>query len=106
MIQRETNRLLLQFEQLLREVNREVINSEIEDLSLDKLRPFIQIVAKCRGAYLKRLFDLSADHDKNKTLPSEKEMAELKTLRERFLDLADGAKPIEISIQRGYLDLK
>tara|TARA_B110000902_G_scaffold61546_1_gene72680 strand:+ start:3845 stop:4165 length:321 start_codon:yes stop_codon:yes gene_type:complete len=106
MIQRETNRLLLQFEQLLREVNREVINSEIEDLSLDKLRPFIHMVAKCRGAYLKSLFDLSVVHSTTKTLPSEEEMAELKVLRERFLDLADGAKSIEISIQRGYLDLK
>tara|TARA_B110000977_G_scaffold140768_1_gene178693 strand:+ start:865 stop:1017 length:153 start_codon:yes stop_codon:yes gene_type:complete len=36
----------------------------------------------------------------------QKELAELETLRERLLDLADGAKSIEISIQRGYLDLK
>lgn len=105
-MQRDTNRLLLQFEQLLREVNREVINPEIEELSLEKLRPIIQMVAKSRAAYLKRLYDISKIHDETATLPSKEQMAELKLLRERFIDLADGAKSIEISIQRGYLDLK
>lgn len=105
-MQRETNRLILQFEQLLREVNREVINPEIEELSLEKLRPIIRMVASSRAAYLKRLYDISKVHDKTNSLPSKEEMAELKLLRERFIDLADGAKSIEISIQRGYLDLK
>lgn len=105
-MQRDTNRLILQFEQLLRQVNREVINPEIEDLSLEKLRPIIQMVAKSRAAYLKRLYDISIIHNETNGLPTQEEMAELKLLRERFIDLTDGAKSIEISIQRGYLDLQ
>jgi hypothetical protein len=96
----------MQFEQLLREVNREIINPEIEELSLEKLRPIAQMVARSRAVYLKRLYELAQSYKDNKGIPTAEEMIELKLLRERFIDLADGSKSIEISIQRGYLDLK
>ncbi len=105
-MQQDTNRLILQFEQLLREVNREVINPEIEELSLEKLRPMAKMVARSRAAYLKRFYDISKQCDQTEGLPTPEEMMELKLLRERYIDLADGSKSIEISVQRGYLDLK
>lgn len=105
-MQQDTNRLILQFEQLLREVNRDIINPEIEELSLKKLRPMAQMVARSRAAYLKHFYNISKQYENTEGLPSPTEMMELKLLRERYVNLADGSKSIEISIQRGYLDLK
>jgi len=102
----EKNRLLLRFEQLLRETNREIINPEINVLSIEDLKPVIEMVARARAAYLKALYDLAVTHKKDQSLPSPAEMEGLQTLRTRFLDLADGAKSIEVAIQREYLDIK
>lgn len=102
----DTNRLLMRFEQLLRAVNREVINPEIEELSLDNLRPLVTLVARSRAAYLKALYDMSKKYDGSADFPSDGEMQELQKLRSRYLELADGAKSVEISIQRGYLDIE
>lgn len=102
----EKNRLLLSFEQLLRETNREIINPVINELSLDDLKPVVELVARARAAYLKALYELSLSHKQSKSLPSDPEMNELQALRKRFLDLADGAKSIEVAIQRDYLDIR
>lgn len=102
----EKNRLLLRFEQLLRETNREIINPEINVLSIEDLKPVVEMVARARAAYLKTLYELSLAHKKDQSLPSVAEMETLQALRTRFLDLADGAKSIEVAIQREYLDIK
>lgn len=102
----DANRLIMRFEQLLRSVNREVINPEIEELSVDNLRPLVTLVARSRAAYLKELYELSKRYDGSDQFPSEEEMLNLQKLRSRFLELADGAKSVEISIQRGYLDIE
>ncbi len=102
----DVNRLIMRFEQLLREVNREIINPQIEELSIEQLRPIAELVARSRASYLKQLYDLSKKYNGTTEFPTEAELKELKVSRERFIDLTDGAKSIEISIQRGYLDLK
>jgi hypothetical protein len=102
----EKNRLLLRFEQLLRETNREIINPEINVLSIEDLKPVVEMVARARAAYLKTLYELSLTHKKDQSLPTSAEMETLQGLRTRFLDLADGAKSIEVAIQREYLDIK
>ncbi len=100
------NRLLMQFEHLLKQANRERINPEIEELAIDDLNPIVDLVARSRAAYLKELYELSKKYHGEDALPSPDELEHLKASRARFLDLADGAKSIEICIQRGYLDLK
>ena len=103
---KDINRLLMQFEHLLKQANRERINPQIEELAIDDLKPIVDLVARSRAEYLRELYILSKKYHGQEALPSADELASLKASRMRFLDLADGAKSIEISIQRGYLDLK
>ncbi len=102
----DINRLLLRFEQLMRETNREIINPYIHQLSIDELKPVVSVVAKARAVYLKRLYDIAQTHEADQALPSEAEIVELEQLQRRFKALAEGAQSIEVAIQRGYLDIK
>ena len=103
---KDINRLLIQYDRLLKQANREHINPEIEELTVEELKPIVNLVARSRATYLKELYTLSKKHDENGTIPSAEEFKHLKVLRARFLELAEGSKSFEISIQRGYLDLK
>lgn len=102
----DINRFLLQFEQLMRTANREHINPKIEELALEDLNPIVELVARTRAAYLENLQQLCKKYQGSDELPSNEEMQRLRAYRNRFIELADGAKSFEISIQRGYLDLK
>lgn len=106
MEEKDINRLLLRFDQLLRESNREHINPKIEDLNLDSLKPIIDLVARSRASYLEHLYNLSKKYDGTEDFPSKEELSRLRAYRNRFIELTDGAKSLEISIQRGYLDLE
>lgn len=102
----DINRLLLRFEQLMRETNREVINPHIQSLSVNDLRPVLEVVAQARAVYLKRLYEIAQAHKAKKTLPTDDEIVELEQLQRRFKALAEGSQSIEVAIQRGYLDIK
>lgn len=106
MQEKDINRLMLHFEQMLRESNREHINPKIEALSIENLKPLIDLVARSRASYLEHLYQLCQKYDDSEDFPSKEELARLRAYRNRFLELADGAKSFEISIQRGYVDLK
>ena len=106
MEEKDINRLLMKFEQLLRESNRNHINPRIEELSVESLQPMIDLVARSRASYLEHLFSLCKKYDGTEDFPSKEELARLRAYRNRFIELADGAKSFEISIQRGYVDLK
>lgn len=102
----EINRLLLAFERLLREANREAINPILEELTLENLRPVANLVAQARADYLKHLHDLAKQYASKEGLPDEAEMKTLASKRQRFIDLVEGSKSFETAIQRGYLDVK
>ena len=106
MEEKDINRLMLKFEQLLRTANREHINPRIEEICIEELKPLVDLVARSRADYLEHLFQLSKKYDGAEEMPSNEEMARLRAYRNRFIELADGAKSFEISIQRGYVDLK
>lgn len=101
-----TNRLLLQFEQLLRECNREHINPLIKELSMDDLKPVATLVARSRAQYLAYLYELSDKYAERPDLPTGDEIDHLAQLRRCFIDLVEGSKSFETAIQRGYLDIK
>lgn len=101
-----TNRLLMEFERLLREANREAINPILDELSLDQLKPIAALVARARATYLKHLHELANQYDGSDDLPTDEEMVALAKLRNRFLELVEGSKSFETAIQRGYLDVK
>lgn len=106
MDEKDINRFLLQFEQLLRTENRDHINPRIEELAVEDLKPIVEMVARSRAMYLEHLYKLCQKYEGSEELPSNEEMQRLRAYRNRFIELADGSKSFEISIQRGYLDLK
>lgn len=106
MDEKDINRMILQFEHILKQANRERINPAIDELSIDDLKPIIDLVARARASYIKHLYDLSRKYFNSDQFPSAEELKKLKAYRNRFDELSEGAKSVEISIQRGYLDLK
>lgn len=101
----DINRLLMALEQNMREINHEIINPQITELTLDDLRPVLCTVANARARYLKALFDLGAKEEQTHARPGEQEFAELRQLRLEFDELMSGAQALEAAIQRGYLDV-
>ena len=100
----DINRLLLQFEKSVREINRDEINPKIPELTLTDLNPVVLMVAHARGLYLKLLFDLASVSSSE--IPSPEQMGKLKTLRENYEELVAGSKALETAIERGYLDIQ
>lgn len=101
-----TNRLLLEFDRLLREANRAEINPILDELTIDALKPLAELVARSRAVYLKKLYELAQQYQHSENFPSESELQALAQLRSRFIDLVEGSKSFETAIQRGYLDVK
>lgn len=105
MDEKDINRLLLHYQQLFRNANKEFINPEIEELSLSELRPMVELVARSRGIYLKYSYELGKQYFNTDEFPSADELKKLRTLRLRFTELAESAQAFETCIKRGYLDL-
>lgn len=102
---KDINRLLLKYHQLLKSSNRDHINPEIEELKIEDLQPMVQLVAKSRAAYLKYSYNLGKQYYDKEGYPTADELKTLKTLRLRFTELAEAAQAFETSIHRGYLDI-
>ncbi len=100
---RDNNRLMLQLEQLRRSVNREVINPEFLSLTLDQLTPIVTMVAEARAAYIKAVFDLSAECE---GVPCAEQIDGLRVQRLAFTELVDAANALETAIARGYVDVE
>lgn len=99
----DVNRLLLQFEKAVREINREEINPRIAELKLNDLNPVVKMVAQARARYLKGLFDLATISEDERPMPEQ--IKKLKIMRETYEELVEGSKALEIAIERGYLDV-
>lgn len=100
-----SSRLLLEFNKLLRETNRNEIGAIVDQLCLDDLKPVVELVARARANYLKHAFELAGTH-RDGTLPSEDELAVLRKHRAVFHDLLEASQAFETAIQRGYLDVQ
>lgn len=101
----DTNRLLMELEHAMRAINHQVINPQISELTIDDLRPFLQLAANARARYLKALFELGAGEHGPDGRPSEAQFETLRQLRAEYDELVSGAQAIETAIQRGYLDV-
>ena len=101
----DINRLLMELERSMRTINRKLINPEINDLTIDGLRPVLGMVASARARYLKALFDLGASENGADDRPTEAQFEELRKLRHEYDELVNGAKALETAIQRGYIDV-
>ena len=99
----EHNRLLMELNRAIQNVNREIINPQIPELTLDGLKPVMSMVARARGDYLQDLFaitELVGDG-----LPTHEQTEELREKRMAYEELLEGAKALEVAIERGYLDV-
>jgi hypothetical protein len=100
----DNNRLLLEIDREIRELNRDTINPRIPNLTVADLKPVMQLVAKSRADYLQELFDLASVCGDRK--PSTDQIRHLRNLRLTFDELVSGAQALNIAVERGYLDVE
>jgi hypothetical protein len=100
----EINRLLMEIEHMMRAVNREVINPQIPQLTVDDIRPVVCLVAHARASYLKTLVDLGSLVGED-AKPDQQQFDELALRRREYDELVHAAQALEAAIQRGYLDI-
>lgn len=98
----ESNRLLLELERIRRDINREIINPEVPELSLDDLRPMLTMVARVRMAYIREFLDIGR---MTSAVPSNDQIEMLAGLRRAYEELVAAANAVETAVQRGYLDV-
>ena len=99
----DNNRLLLEIDRSLRNLNREIINPEIPELTLDGLTPVLSMVARSRSKYLKEVLNLAEVVGEGN--PSPEQVNKLSRLRFAYEELVAASKALEIAIERGYLDV-
>jgi len=87
-MERHNHRLILALEQERRTINRDTMNPEISDLSLDDLRPILTMVARVRAAYVKSLMELA---DCTEGLPNVKQIDKIAELGRSFNELVRAA---------------
>lgn len=97
------NRLLLEMDRTIRDLNREIINPMIPELTLGDLSPVMTLVARARGLYLQELFQIT--EVAGERMPSDDQIGRLQKLRYTFEELVKGAQALETAIERGYLDV-
>jgi len=102
---KDNKRLLIEFEKTMREINRETINPAVPEIKLSDLVPTLKLVAKARADYLKGLVDLAAVVG-DEGMPDLDQIKNLRLLRLTYEELVTGAKALETSIERGYLDVQ
>ena len=98
----EINRMMLEIDQAIKDINREVINPEIRELAMGDLVPVFNLVAKTRAAYLKELFDIAKMSDE---MPSKDQIERLGILRHSYDEMLASTKALLTAIERGYLDV-
>ena len=98
------SRLLLEINKTIKDVNRDTINPEIDELKLSDLEPVIAMVAKARASYLKEVFKIANSLEGES--PTTEQLKRLQHLRVSFEELSKGSQALECAIERGYLDVK
>lgn len=100
----DTRRMMLAFEQKLRETNREIVNPMIESLHIDSVEPVMVMVAKARGQYLQAVISLG--EQTGGEVPDDTQIKELAKSKVRYDQLVAASQALETAIQRGYLDVE
>ena len=97
------NRLLLEIDKTIKELNRQLINPLVPELKIADLTPIMALTAKARGLYLKELLKVASDVGGE--MPSGEQIGKLKQLRENYEELVTASQALETAIERGYLDV-
>lgn len=99
----ESSRLLLLLEQTLKEVNCDIIDAEFEKLTIDDLKPVLNLVARTRADYFKELFAVADEFPD--ALPPADRIEQLKRHRVRYEELVSASQALETAIERNYLSV-
>lgn len=99
---KESNRLLLELEKIRRDINREIMNPAIPELSVESIRPVITMAARARLSYLQELIDIAKI---SPDMPSHEQISMLARQREAYEELRSAVNALETAIDRGYLDV-
>jgi hypothetical protein len=99
----DNNRLLLVLEKTIKDINREVINTKFKNLTIENIKPSINLAARARADYLKELFDVASEFPD--ALPPAERIAKLRDHRVRYEELISASQALETAIQRKYLDV-
>ncbi|MCH8552912.1 MAG: hypothetical protein LAT62_13315 [Natronospirillum sp.] len=100
----ENNRLLLEIEKRRRDINREIMNPQIPELSLEDLDPVLKLAARARLAYVQELMDIASMV--GEAGPSIEQIEQLRNLRITYEETRSAVNALETLIQRDYLDVK
>ncbi len=96
------NRLLLELEQIRRDINREIINAAIPELHLDAIKPIITMASRARLAYLQELIGMTR---LDAETPSYDQIQQLARRRETYDELRAAVNALETAIDRDYVDV-
>lgn len=96
-------RLLLEIDKTITDINRNIINPRIDDLTIAELSPLIEMVATARADYLESMLNLSLSQQGKPA--SVEQLKRLRHLRLTYEELSSGAQALETAIERGYLDV-
>lgn len=99
----DNNRLLLVLEKTVQDINREVINTKFENLTIEDIKPSINLAARARADYLKELFDVASEFPD--ALPPAERIGKLRNHRVRYEELISASQALAAAIQRTYLDV-
>lgn len=100
----DNNRLLLELDKRRRDINRDILNPAIPELSLEDLDPVLTMVANARLAYIRELLDIAKISPD--TGPSVDQIKQLRNFRITYDELLSAVNAMETVIQRDYLDVK
>lgn len=98
------NRLRLELETSIRLINNEIINPEIDEINVEKIKPVVEMVARARAEYLKFLFEIT-DQCKGE-IPSTSLIKNLSVHRKIYEELVQASQALDTAIERGYLDVE
>ena len=99
----DINRMMLEIDQSIKDINKEVINPEISELSMGDLVPVFNLVAKTRVAYLTELFDIAK---LTNDIPTKDQIERLANLRNSYEEMLSSSQALLTAIERGYLDIQ
>ncbi|MHA7878677.1 MAG: hypothetical protein ACX931_02725 [Saccharospirillum sp.] len=100
----DNNRLLLELDKRRRDINRDILNPAIPELSLEDLDPVLTMVANARLAYIQELLEIARMTPD--TGPSVEQIKQLRNCRITYDELVSAVNALETVIQRDYLDVK
>jgi len=89
----------------MKEVTRDTINPLFPELSLDDIKPIMDVVALARANYIKELFKCSEISKNDKQITAET-VKDLRADRLIYDELVEAYKVLDASIEHGYLDVE